>query len=98
MGLEGLKRKDPPDSGPLSRHNDEFVAGAKVKTKVKKVKKYHRVAFMLDDPADKEVDRLSLLPRTFKVSRSKVVRVAVALLAAQTEEEVIRLLQRAHGE
>lgn len=96
MGLEGLKRN--PDSGPLSRHNDEFVAGAKVKTKAKKVKKHHRVAFMLDNIADAQVDRLSLLPRTFKVSRSKVVRVAVALLAAQTEEEVIRLLQGAHGE
>lgn len=97
MGLEGLKR-DPLDSGPLSKHNDTFVAGAKVKTKAKKVKKYHRVAFMLDNITDAQVDRLSLLPRTFKVSRSKVVRVAMALLAAQTEEEVIRLLQRAHGE
>lgn len=97
MGLEGLKRKDT-DSGPLSKHNDSFVAGAKVRTKVKRVKKYHRVAFSLDDSTDATVDRLSLLPRTFKVSRSKVIRAAVALLAAQTEEEIIRLMQCAQGE
>ena len=41
---------------------------------------------------DAELDRLSLLPRDFKASRSDVVKAAVSLLATHSEAEIIEML------
>ena len=40
-----------------------------------------------------ELDRLSLLPRDFKSSRSDVVKAAIALLATHSDAEVIDVLR-----
>ncbi|MNY77363.1 hypothetical protein D3C86_2172360 [compost metagenome] len=47
----------------------------------------------LDEQVDAELDRLSLLPRDFKSSRSDVVKAAVALLATHSDTDVIEMLR-----
>ncbi|MNF18583.1 hypothetical protein D3C80_2227560 [compost metagenome] len=47
----------------------------------------------LDELIDAEIDRLSLLPRDFKTSRSDIVKAAVALLATRSDADVVELLR-----
>lgn len=56
---------------------------------------YKRITFSLSEDVDQEIDRLSLVPRDFRASRSDVIRAAVALLAAQDEAEIARLMKEA---
>ncbi|MNI87722.1 hypothetical protein D3C73_1449450 [compost metagenome] len=55
--------------------------------------RYKRVNLSLDAQVDAELDRLSLLPRDFKASRSDVVKAAVALLSTHSDAEVIEMLR-----
>lgn len=58
-----------------------------------KEKGYKRITFSLSDEVDKEVDRLSLVPRDFRASRSDVIRAAIALLGSIPEAEIARLIK-----
>lgn len=59
---------------------------------------FKRVTFSLTNQISEEIDRLSLIPRGFRASRSDVVRAGVAALAAMTEEQIVELLDRARRE
>lgn len=98
-GVKGLVKKiNPQATSPAA---DEFINGAKVDGKNSSSdsaapvsqRVYKRVTFSLTDELDKEIDRLSLIPRGFRASKSDVVRAAVALLGDQSDEEISRLLQ-----
>lgn len=96
MSLKGLS-KSP---SPLSQGDaaDAFIGAAKVmhngeNPKPPKARKYKRVNLSLDEQVDAALDRLSLLPRDFKSSRSDVVKAAVALLDAHSEAEIIEMLR-----
>ncbi|MNR60977.1 hypothetical protein D3C85_1825890 [compost metagenome] len=62
-------------------------------TKPRTERKYKRVNLSLDEQVDAELDRLSLLPRDFKSSRSDVVKAAVALLSTHSDTEIIEMLR-----
>ncbi|MHD0650919.1 hypothetical protein ACYPKM_35310 [Pseudomonas aeruginosa] len=55
--------------------------------------KYQRTNLSLDEYTNGEIDRMSLIPRTVRASRSDIVKVAVALLASQPDEVVARLVE-----
>ena len=59
---------------------------------------FKRVTFSLTNQISEEIDRLSLVPRGFRASRSDVVRAGVAALAAMTEEQIVELLDKARRE
>lgn len=96
MGVGNLRKgANPAATSPAA---DEFINGAKVDGKNNGAapvsqRVYKRVTFSLTDDLDKEIDRLSLIPRGFRASKSDVVRAAVALLGGQSDEEISRLLQ-----
>lgn len=99
MGVGNL-RKGASNVAATSHAADEFINAAKVDGKKGAAsgrpassKTYKRVTFSLTDELDREIDRLSLIPRRFRASKSDVIRAAVALLAEQDENEVSRLLQ-----
>lgn len=94
MSLKGLS-KSPSPAGQAEA--DAFIGAAKVmhngeNPKLRTVR-YKRVNLSLDEQIDAELDRLSLLPRDFKASRSDVVKAAVALLATHSDAEVIDMLR-----
>lgn len=94
-GLKGLT-KSIPSPAPDSQA-DAFIGAAKVMHNGDNPKptarKYKRVTLSLDEQVDAELDRLSLLPRDFKSSRSDVVKAAVALLATHSDAEIIEMLR-----
>jgi Arc/MetJ-type ribon-helix-helix transcriptional regulator len=59
---------------------------------------FKRVTFSLTDQISEEIDRLSLIPRGFRASRSDVVRAGVAALAAMPEEQLVALLDKVRRE
>ncbi|MNY51908.1 hypothetical protein D3C86_1875380 [compost metagenome] len=76
---------------------DAFIGAAKVmhngENSKPTARKYKRVTLSLDELIDAEIDRLSLLPRDFKTSRSDIVKAAVALLATRSDADVVELLR-----
>ena len=98
MSLKGLGKSLPsPTLTPGAEADaDAFIKAAKVHngdTPKPTARKYKRVTLSLDELSDAEIDRLSLLPRDFKSSRSDVVKAAVGLLATRSDAEVIELLR-----
>jgi len=99
MSLKGLSKTPSPAPAPSQADDaDAFIGAAKVKHNGSdkaqaRTLRYKRVNLSLDEQVDAELDRLSLLPRDFKASRSDVVKAAVALLAVQSDAEIIELLR-----
>jgi hypothetical protein len=100
MALGSLKKGAGSGAAATSPAADSFINGAKIDGKNGKVaskpapsKVYKRIMFSLTSEIDDEVERLSLVPRGFRVSRSDVIRAAVALLAKQGDEAVAQLLK-----
>lgn len=102
MGVASLKKGAGPgvEAAAASPAADSFINGAKidgkngtVAAKPAQAKVYKRIMFSLTSEIDAEVERLSLLPHGFRVSRSDVIRAAVALLASQGDEKVSTLLR-----
>ncbi|MBA6129974.1 hypothetical protein [Pseudomonas juntendi] len=95
MSLKGLNKQPP--SPAAGQDADAFIGAAKVLHNGAHSKpsgvRYKRVNLSLDEHVDTELDRLSLLPRDFKASRSDVVKAAVALLATHTDTEIIEMLR-----
>lgn len=97
MGVGNLRKG--VNSAATSPAADDFINAAKVDGKksssaaVVSRRVYKRVTFSLTDEIDKEIERLSLIPRGFHASKSDVIRAAVALLSDQSEEEISRLMQ-----
>lgn len=60
----------------------------------KKLKVYKRLNFSLDDLVDQEIERLSLIPRTFRATRSDVVRAGIAALSAMSNKEIAELMEK----
>ena len=58
-----------------------------------KEKKYKRITLSLTDIEDKLMDEISLKPRSFRCSRSQVVKAALTLLNQQDESVIIKLLE-----
>lgn len=97
MSLKGLNK--PANTAALSPSADDFIKGAKVSggplSKPASEAVFKRLTFSLDDDIDKEINELSLIPRSFRATRSDVVRAAIALLRAQGESEIADLIKKA---
>lgn len=99
MGVGNLKK--PINPAATSPAADDFINGAKVDGKKPmqvastRERTYKRITFSLSDELDQEIERLSLIPRDFRASRSDVIRAAVALLAMQDEAKIAQLMKDA---
>lgn len=97
MSLKGLSKSIPTAILDTDMAADSFIGAAKVLHNGTEPKstgvRFKRVNLSLDAKVDAELDRLSLLPRDFRASRSDVVKAAVALLSTQTEENIIDMLR-----
>lgn len=92
MSLKGLGKDD--------RHikeikADDFIKGANKRVaalKIGKERTFERCMFSLTNEVSREIDRLSLVPRDFRASRSDVVKAAIAAFAALPESEQVKQL------
>ncbi|HEX8590722.1 hypothetical protein [Pseudomonas sp.] len=108
-GLKGMGRKEPISEEDRERQRLEFIGGAALQAapvdtpkpapKARKAKKAPavRTIFSLTEDVNKQIDKLSLQPRTFKASRSDVVKAGVLALQAMSKAEVVALLAKATG-
>lgn len=98
MGLDGLGKKANTTAINGSAV-DDFIRAAKVTdgplAKPASEAVFKRLTFSLDAEIDKEINYLSLIPRSFRATRSDVVRAAIALLRAQSDSEIADLLKKA---
>ena len=104
MGLKDLIRK-PDQALPSSDANDEaalaFISAAPVsattppKRKRKKAPTFVRTTFSLSKDFNKQIDKITLLPRTFRISRSDVIRAGIIALQQLEKGELIALLETA---
>ncbi|GGM32653.1 MULTISPECIES: hypothetical protein [Pseudomonas] len=109
MGLKDLRKPAVPLVKDEKLGSDEaaeaFISGAPVSTAPavpKKKKKsqavFVRTTFSLSKKVNKDIDKLSLLPRDFRVSRSDVVRAGILALSQLEQAEVLALLEKAKNE
>jgi len=82
----------------LLLNNNQGNTMVKPNTPTQSAAVFKRVTFSLTDQISEEIDRLSLIPRGFRASRSDVVRAGVAALADMTEEQVVALLNKVRRE
>ncbi len=75
---------------------EKFAAGADPLTDQVQESKavFKRTTFSLTENLNKKIDELVLVPRTFRTSRSEVVKAAVLSLAEMPEEEIVEILKR----
>lgn len=111
MGLKDLKRTTALTDEDRERQRQEFIAGAalqatpgtetvpapKAAAKAPKKAKAERTIFSLTAKVNGQIDSLSLYPRTFKASRSDVVKAGVLALRAMSKADVVALLAQVTG-
>lgn len=102
MGLKDLVRK-PEQVVAQTEANEEaalaFIAGAplsatpKAKRKRKKAPTFVRTTFSLSKDINLKIDKMALMPRDFKATRSDVVRAAILAMRKLGKAEIIALLE-----
>jgi Arc/MetJ-type ribon-helix-helix transcriptional regulator len=104
MGLKDLIRQ-PEHIKPSSEANDEaaqaFISGAPVsatpapKRKRKKAQTFVRTTFSLSKDVNKKIDKIVLLPRNMRISRSDVIRAGIMALQNLDKADLLTLLEAA---
>lgn len=99
MGLKNLTKS------PFKDTNDDakalaFIGGAALVSAdmlspATKRAVFKRTTFSLTDELNQQIDALSLTPRTFRVSRSDVVKAGVQALRKMPEAQLLALLAQA---
>jgi Arc/MetJ-type ribon-helix-helix transcriptional regulator len=102
VGLKNLSKA--ADSGSEAFDPDAaaqaFISGAPVTAGTAARKKrpgktvYVRTTFSLSKSVNRKIDKLSLAPRNFKVSRSDVVRAGIIALGNLERAELLELLEQ----
>lgn len=89
-----VKKRDR--SAAIDAKIERFAAGADaIAAPVQESKAvFKRTTFSLTENLNKKIDELALMPRTFRSSRSEVVKAAVLSLAELSEEEIVEILKR----
>ena len=93
---KGLTRNDK------ATQMEDFIGNATANTQpAKKTKsgngrtKTHKsYMFSLSEPVSNDIDKISLKPRDFKVSRSEVVKAGVEILKSLSKDELMEILRR----
>lgn len=105
-GLKGLDAKSVSARQQASNPElDAFIGGAAVQGKATAKRagrkpnnvKPAKTTFSLTEAVNKDIDQLSLAPRSFKATRSDIIRAGVMALKALPEQELIDLLARVVG-
>lgn len=105
-GLKGLDATSVAARQGAVNEEDlkKFIGGAPVQAQAEQVPEpakaakkpkgptFKRTNFSLDEKTNKQIDQLSLAPRTFKASRSDVIRAGVKALKAMPRADLIALL------
>ncbi|MFV3292405.1 MULTISPECIES: hypothetical protein [Pseudomonas] len=105
-GLKGLDAASVAARQGTVNEEDlkKFIGGAPVQAQpepapepAKAAKKpkgptFKRTNFSLDEKTNRQIDKLSLAPRTFKASRSDVIRAGVKALTAMPRADLVALL------
>ncbi|KWS76076.1 hypothetical protein AL053_19000 [Pseudomonas savastanoi pv. fraxini] len=112
MGLKSMKRPDneQPSQEELDRRAREFIRSSPVTTQAgadagpQKSGKLSarkptakRFIFSLNEDTSQQIDSVALYPRTFKASRSDVVKAGLLALLSMPDDEVIALLAQVTG-
>lgn len=97
MGLKDLSKSATGGSSDemiaLSFINGAAVTAAPPsKTRPVAAPNFRRTTFSLDDEVNQLIDELSLTPRSFRMSRSEVVRAGILALKAMSRMELIEFL------
>ncbi len=92
MSLKGLNKNDRQSEQAA----EDFIRGAKerVSALTPSTKTFERVTFSLNADVSREIDRLSLVPREFRASRSDVVKAAIAVFSTLPEDQQINELTK----
>lgn len=94
-GLGGLTKTDR-ELVEKDLQAADFIKGAtrRVAALTPSQATYKRVMFSLTEQDSAEIERLSLVPRDFRATRSDVVKAAVAAFSSLPEAEQLRLLKQ----
>ncbi|MFG8435639.1 hypothetical protein ACEOSV_29800 [Pseudomonas aeruginosa] len=104
MGLKDLRKQSapiPPDGEDKEAQIQAFIAGApvtiakSVKRKRKPKATYKRLTFSLSESVEKDILKLSRVPRTFAINKSQVVRAGVLALMEMDRAVLLAVLERA---
>ena len=89
-----VKKRDR--SAVIDAKIERFAAGADaIAAPIQESKAvFKRTTFSLTENLNKKIDELVFMPRTFRSSRSEVVKAAVLSLAELSEEEIVDILKR----
>lgn len=103
MGLKNLIKQPKEEVAPSP--NDAaalaFISGAPVtaapesKPKKKKGPTFVRCTFSLSKDFNRQIEKMSLIPRTFRATRSDVIRAGILALQGLEKSEQLALLERA---
>ena len=80
-GLKGLKKGERLE---VEAQAENFIVGAQERV----------YTFSLNPSVSQAIDDISLIPRSFKINRSEVVKAAVEYLKNLPEEQLIEILQK----
>lgn len=102
MGLKDLKKRNTSSDAQTEAERKalEFIGGAALisastgQADVSTKQVYKRTTFSLTDELNRQIDMLSLSSRTFRVSRSDVIRAGILALNSMPEAELLELLAR----
>lgn len=101
-GLKGLGKGAKPD---VEKRAEDFIAGSAARVAAHggrqvdkaKARGYERQTFSLAPGDGDTIDRLALAPRTFRATRSDVVRAGLAALERLPEADLVALLAEVKG-
>ena len=106
MALKGLSKgdrprreqeatKDLPRDEATERKAQAFIDSAAGQGKrPTRTRVYERYTFSLTPAVSADIDRLSLVTREFRVSRSEVVKAGIEALKALSEDELVNKLKQ----
>lgn len=91
-GLKGLKKGERTE---VEERAEAFIAGTAARVsehRARRPRNFQRYTFSLTPDVSEEMDKLSLVPRTFRASRSDVVKAGVLALQRMPEADLLTLL------
>jgi hypothetical protein len=99
MALDGLKKTDKRKDADLDALKAlEKGASLTINTPKESSAAFKRCNFSLTEAISSDIDKLSLLPRTFKFSRSEVVRAGIEALNQMKESDLIAFFEKLKNE
>lgn len=91
-----MVRKRERSAEPNEQEIHRFANGAEVNPQIPpptREKKFKRITLSLTEDDDNLINTLSLKVTSFRCNRSQAVKAALSLLAAQSDADIIRLLE-----